>query len=192
MSANVVVITERPTGSRVSLVRHTLGARRAAQRSERPKAEGAATDRLLIMRTGIVDHGTPAFDRLVHITKCQRPWWAHQRRQTVDQLDSRRRLPARCAFHPRWRRFHLGSSTSPPRTGPQNRDMMTALPRALTDRSHCRHRNHPSTLGALRMRTDPALALTGRRCVSTRLLDAGFEFHHPKFDSAFPSLLVRG
>lgn len=66
-----------------------------------------------------------------------------------------------------------------------------ALPRALTDRSHRRHRNHSSTLGALRMRTDPALALTGRRCVSTRLLDTGFEFHHPKFDSALQSLLVR-
>jgi NAD dependent epimerase/dehydratase family enzyme len=42
------------------------------------------------------------------------------------------------------------------------------------------------------MRTDPALALTGRRCIPRRLTDAGFEFAHPTFDSAVRGLLSDG
>jgi NAD dependent epimerase/dehydratase family enzyme len=40
------------------------------------------------------------------------------------------------------------------------------------------------------MGSDPALALTGRRCVPRRLLDAGFEFEHPTFDDALADLLA--
>ena len=40
------------------------------------------------------------------------------------------------------------------------------------------------------MRTDPALALTGRRCVPRRLLEDGFEFEHPHFDDAVRDLLA--
>jgi hypothetical protein len=38
-------------------------------------------------------------------------------------------------------------------------------------------------------RGDPALALTGRRCVSTRLLDASFAFAHPTLEDALVDLL---
>ena len=38
------------------------------------------------------------------------------------------------------------------------------------------------------MRTDPALALTGRRCVPRRLADAGFDFEYPTFDDAVADL----
>jgi NAD dependent epimerase/dehydratase family enzyme len=34
------------------------------------------------------------------------------------------------------------------------------------------------------LRTDPALALTGRRCVPRRLLEAGFEFAYPTLPPA--------
>jgi len=40
------------------------------------------------------------------------------------------------------------------------------------------------------MRTDPALALTGRRCVPRRLLDAGFTLDHPTFAEAVSDLLI--
>jgi uncharacterized protein len=45
-------------------------------------------------------------------------------------------------------------------------------------------------IGAMFMRTDPALALTGRRCIPHRLSDAGFKFAHPTFDSAVRHLLA--
>lgn len=73
----------------------------------------------------------------------------------------------------------------------RNRDMMAALRSAL-------HRPwSPPTprplvhLGALLMRSDPALALTGRRCVPRRLRDAGFEFEHATFLEAVADLLDR-
>jgi NAD dependent epimerase/dehydratase family enzyme len=46
-------------------------------------------------------------------------------------------------------------------------------------------------LGAVLLRTDPALALTGRRAVPARLLDAGFCFAHPDLDDALRDLLAR-
>ncbi|WP_229022905.1 DUF1731 domain-containing protein [Actinomarinicola tropica] len=49
----------------------------------------------------------------------------------------------------------------------------------------------PVHLGALLTRTDPALALTGRRCVPSRLTDAGFDFEHPTFDDALADLTGR-
>lgn len=45
-------------------------------------------------------------------------------------------------------------------------------------------------VGAWLMRTDPALALTGRRCIPRRLQEAGFEFRHPELDEAIAALLV--
>lgn len=44
-------------------------------------------------------------------------------------------------------------------------------------------------LGAFIMRSDPALALTGRRCAPARLLDAGFEFEYPELGAALDDLL---
>lgn len=66
----------------------------------------------------------------------------------------------------------------------QNRDMMAALRATL-------HRpwSPPAPkllvhLGAFLMGSDPALALTGRRGIPRRLLDAGFSFDHPTFAGA--------
>lgn len=56
-----------------------------------------------------------------------------------------------------------------------------------------RPRHDPSSiLAGLVMRTDPALALTGRRCVPRRLLEAGFEFRHTTFESAIHELISAG
>ncbi|MFI6291927.1 DUF1731 domain-containing protein [Nonomuraea sp. NPDC050790] len=45
-------------------------------------------------------------------------------------------------------------------------------------------------LGARLLRTDPALALTRRRCVPTRLLGSAFHFRHPDLNEALTHLLT--
>jgi NAD dependent epimerase/dehydratase family enzyme len=45
--------------------------------------------------------------------------------------------------------------------------------------------------GAVLLRTDPALALTGRRAVPARLEEAGFAFEHPELEKALEDLLRR-
>jgi hypothetical protein len=44
-------------------------------------------------------------------------------------------------------------------------------------------------LGAVLLRTDPALALTGRRAVSRVLAEAGFGFRFPRLEDAIADLL---
>jgi hypothetical protein len=46
-------------------------------------------------------------------------------------------------------------------------------------------------LGAVLLRTDPALALTGRRAVSALLAQAGFEFTRPELSGALADLVPR-
>ena len=72
----------------------------------------------------------------------------------------------------------------------RNRDMMTELRRAV-------HRPWsppmPAPLvhvGAVLLRTDPGLALTGRRCIPNVLDHAGFEFTHERFAGALDHLLT--
>lgn len=151
---------------------------------------GATAERLVVMRTGIVlAAGTPAFERLTRLVKfglggriaSGRQWvsWIH-----VDDFVRAVRFL-----------YDGGGSgvdgivhvTAPKPV--QNREMMATLRRAL-------HRPwSPPTpaplvhVGALLLRSDPALALTGRRCVPGRLLDAGFGFEHPDFAAAVNDLL---
>jgi uncharacterized protein (TIGR01777 family) len=153
---------------------------------------GANTERLVTLRTGIVlDNDTPALDRLRALARwglggrvgSGRQWvsWIH----IEDWLAIARELllptgPAISGV------IHA--------TGPnpvRNADLMAAL-RASVGRPAA-----PPTpgilvhLGALVLRTDPALALTGRRVVPTRLLDAGFDFRHPDLGEALTDLGVR-
>jgi hypothetical protein len=152
-------------------------------------AQRVDAERLVVLRAGIVlDHGTPAFDRLTRLTRLglggrigsgdQWTSWIH-----VD--DFLRALRFVCDRQALDGVIHL---TAP--NPIQNRDMMAAL------RSALRRPWSPPTpkplvhLGARLMGSDPALALTGRRCVPRRLLDAGFEFEHPTFDDALADLLA--
>ena len=151
---------------------------------------GARADRLVILRTGIVlDTDTPAFDRLSRLTRfglggriaSGDQWisWIH----IDDYLRALRFVIERPAL------AGIVHVTSP--TPIRNRDMMAALWSAL------RRPWSPPTpvplvhVGARLMRTDPALALTGRRCVPRRLVEAGFEFEHPDFGAAISALLER-
>ena len=149
---------------------------------------GAATERLVVMRTGIVlDHGTPAFDRLIRLTKLGLGGRISTGEQWISWIHVADFLRA-----VRFIRDHDDIAGIVHITAPspiRNRDMMAALRDAL-GRPWSPPTPRPLVhLGALLVRSDPALALTGRRCVPKRLADAGFEFDHPNFDAALQDLL---
>jgi uncharacterized protein len=155
-------------------------------------AAGARAERQVVMRTGIVlDRGTPALDRLVTLVRwglasgrigSGRQWlsWIH----IADFLAALRRLidgPDLSGV------VHV--------TGPgpvRNAELMAAL-RAVLRRPLAVPNPAPLVrLGALLLGTDPALALTGRRCLPARLRAADFEFAHPSLEPALANLIARG
>lgn len=153
--------------------------------------EGANAGRLVVLRTGIVlDNDTPALDRLWSLARwglggrvgpgTQWVSWTH----VDDWLAIVRTIlepesplsgvlhatgpePARNADLMAALRFSLGRPAAPP------------TPAALV------------RIGAMLLRTDPALALTGRRAVPARLLENGFRFAHPELDEALADLRDR-
>jgi uncharacterized protein (TIGR01777 family) len=150
---------------------------------------GAPAHRQVIMRTGIVlDGGMPAMQRLVSLTKAGlggriasgKQWisWIH----IDDFLAAMRHIISATELD------GIVHITSPNPT--RNADLMKAL----------RHQLHrppvPPTpslavhVGAWIMGSDPALALTGRRCLPRKLLATGFEFRHPTIDGALAHLLA--
>jgi NAD dependent epimerase/dehydratase family enzyme len=79
-------------------------------------------------------------------------------------------------------------------TGPEpvrNADLMAALRRSLGRPAAPPTPAFLVRLGAVLLRTDPALALTGRRAVPARLLENGFRFTHPDLDEALTDLRSR-
>ena len=153
--------------------------------------DGANTDRLVVMRTGIVlDNDAPALDRLRWLARwglggrvgpgTQWISWVH----IDDWLAIVRTALARGS----------GLEGVLHATGPEptrNADLMAALRRSVG------RAVAPPTpallvrLGAVLLRTDPALALTGRRAVPARLLAGGFQFSHPDLDEALADLETR-
>lgn len=150
-------------------------------------AAGAVTERLVTMRTGIVlDTGTPAFNRLARLTHFGLGGRIGTGDQWISWIHIDDFLRAVSFLRARSDLSGVVHVTAPEPV--LNRDMMASLRQAL-------HRPwSPPTprplvhAGALLMRTDPALALTGRRCVPRRLADAGFDFGYPTFDDAVADL----
>lgn len=156
--------------------------------------EGARADRLVVLRTGIVlDNDTPALDRLLSLAR----WGLGGRVGPGTQWISWIHVDDWLAvvsllFDPATGTTALTGVVHA--TGPEpvrNRDLMAALRRAV-------HRPAaPPTpgilvrLGAVLLRTDPALALTGRRAVPARLLASGFRFTHADLDEALADLRRR-
>jgi uncharacterized protein (TIGR01777 family) len=155
-------------------------------------AAGANADRLVTLRTGIVlDNDTPALDRLSSLARwglggrvgpgTQWVSWIH----IDDWLGIVRHFlqpggPAGSGI------FHA--------TGPRparNSDLMAALRRSVGRPAAPPTPRLLVRLGAVVLRTDPALALTGRRAVPARLLEAGFDFTHPDLDEALADLKDR-
>ncbi|WP_204003937.1 epimerase [Virgisporangium aurantiacum] len=152
-------------------------------------AAGARAGRQVVLRTGVVlDRGTPALNRLAGLARwglggrvgSGRQWvsWLH----VADFLT----IVRRSLDDPAMADVVHATSPNPVR----NAELMAALRRVL------RRPPAPPTpaplvrVGALLLRTDPALALTGRRCVPRRLLDAGFGFARPDLLPALRDLLT--
>lgn len=156
--------------------------------------EAAATDatagRQVILRTGIVlDRHTPAFDRLTGLVRWGLGGRIGSGGQWVSWLHIDDYLAiVRLALDDR-SLFGVMHATSPaPVT---NAELMATL------RCVLRRPPAPPTpawavrAGATLLRTDAALALTGRRCVPRRLLDAGFAFSFPQLRPAIENLVRR-
>jgi hypothetical protein len=143
-------------------------------------------DRAVLLRTGIVlDRDTPALDRLAGLARWGlggrigdgRQWvsWVH----IEDWLAIVRRVLEGGAG------VLVASSPNPVR----NAELMAALRRAVHRPPAPPTPTFAVRLGALVLRSDPALALTGRRAVPKRLLAEGFSFRHPHIEEALRDLL---
>ncbi len=153
-------------------------------------AQGCPADRLVVLRTGLVlDRGAPAYERLARLTRFGLGGRIGPGDQWVSWIHVHDFLGAIAFLR---RDSSIGGVvhvTSPEPV--RNRDLMAAF-------RHAPHRPwSPPTptplvhLGAWAMRTDAALALTGRRCVPSRLLEAGFTFAFPGLDGALAELTGR-
>ncbi|WP_327002076.1 DUF1731 domain-containing protein [Dactylosporangium sp. NBC_01737] len=152
-------------------------------------AAGAPAQRQVVLRTGIVlDRATPAMHRLAGLVRWGLGGRVGHGRQWISWLHVADMLAVvrRCLDDPQLSGVVHATSPEPVR----NAELMAALRQAL------RRPPAPPTpaplvrLGAFVLRTDPALALTGRRCVPARLQRAGFQFAHPQLRAALGDLLA--
>ncbi len=149
---------------------------------------GAPAKRSMILRTGIVlDNNVPAMNRLTGIVKFGlggrigngKQWisWIH----VDDFLLAIEFLINTTAID------GVVHVTSPePVT---NAHLMAALRRELHRPPAIPTPALAVKLGAVVLNSDAALALTGRRCVPAKLIDAGFDFKFPTIDDALADLL---
>ena len=151
-------------------------------------ARRARAERQVILRMSLVlDNDTPVLDRLTKLVRLGLGGRIASGRQWISWIHVHDMLAAL--------RFVVASDvdgvvnvTSPQPV--QNAALMAELRR---------HLNRPWSppapaplvkVGAWLMGSDPALALTGRRCVPERLLDAGFDFQFADLSAALDDLFV--
>ncbi|WP_216653759.1 TIGR01777 family oxidoreductase [Nocardioides sp. zg-DK7169] len=154
--------------------------------------EGANAVRLSTLRTGIVlDTDTPALDRLLGLARWGLGGRVGPGTQWISWLHIEDWLRVvRLLLGPEG----AGLSGIVHVTGPQpvrNAELMAALRRSVRRPASPPTPSPLVRVGAVLLRTDPALALTGRRAVPARLLEAGFEFRHPDLDAALADLVSR-
>lgn len=145
--------------------------------------------RQVVLRMGIVlDPGTPALNRLTGLVRWGLGGRAGDGRQWVSWIHVDDLLGAvRHVLDDATLRGVVHVTAPNP---VRNAELMRALRTVLRGPAA-----PPAPAGLVRpgawlLRTDPALALTGRRCVPRRLLEAGFEFEHPDLLPALRHLLA--
>jgi uncharacterized protein (TIGR01777 family) len=149
-------------------------------------AKAANCDRQVTFRMSLVlDRDTPVLDRLSLLVKLGVGGQISSGRQWVSWIHVRDMLRAlRFVVHNETEGVVNATSPHPV----QNKTLMKEL------RRHLNRPWSPPTpavfvkLGAWLMGSDPAIALTGRRCVPSRLLEAGFDFELPDLRSALDDL----
>ncbi len=157
-------------------------------------AQGLNADRTVVLRTSIVlDRDTPALDRLAGLVRwglggriaSGQQWfsWIHvddwlsiavQALEGQDPVGSLQGVVHATSPHP-----------------VRNLDLMRTLRKVLRRPAAVPTPAWAVRAGAVLLRTDPALALTGRRAVPARLEEAGFTFQHPELTEALEDLLRR-
>lgn len=151
-------------------------------------ADGVRAGRQVVLRTAVVlDPGTPALDRLTGLVRWGLGGRVGSGRQWVSWLhiDDLLAIVRRGLDDSGLSGVVHATSPNPVR----NRELMATL-RALMHRPPA-----PPTpaalarLGAWVLRTDPELALIGRRCVPERLTAAGYTFTHPHLRPALAACL---
>ncbi len=155
-------------------------------------ADGANTERLVTLRTGIVlDNHTPALDRLWSLARWGLGGRVGRGTQWVSwiHIDDWLAIVRELLDPPGAALSGVVHATGP--NPVRNVDLMAALRRSVGRPAAPPTPKALVHLGAMVLRTDPALALTGRRAVPARLLAAGFGFHHPDLDEALADLRAR-
>lgn len=155
-------------------------------------ADGANTERLVTLRTGIVlDNDTPALDRLWSLARWGLGGRVGRGTQWVSwiHIDDWLAIVRELLDPPGAALSGVVHATGP--NPVRNVDLMAALRRSVGRPAAPPTPKALVHLGAMVLRTDPALALTGRRAVPARLLAAGFGFHHPDLDEALADLRAR-
>jgi uncharacterized protein len=148
----------------------------------------APAERSVVLRTGVVfDNDTPAMGRLVSITcaglggriASGHQWisWIHidDFISVIDHIIATRQINGV---------VHV-TSPNPVR----NAELMSSLRRLLHRPPALPTPTWAVKIGAWALGSDPALALTGRRCVPAQLLASGFEFRWTQIDDALGDVL---
>lgn len=155
-------------------------------------ADGANTERLVTLRTGIVlDNDTPALDRLWSLARWGLGGRVGRGTQWVSwiHIDDWLAIVRELLDPPGAALSGVVHATGP--NPVRNVDLMAALRRSVGRPAAPPTPKALVHLGAMVLRTDPALALTGRRALPARLLAAGFGFRHPDLDEALADLRAR-
>lgn len=153
--------------------------------------QGAHTERLVLLRTSIVlDRDAPALQILARLTRAGLGGRVGSGRQWFSWI-----------HHEDWQRIAVAALGFDPQVRIPDGPLIAAAPHPLRNADLMsalrRHLNRPAApptpapllrLGAVMLRSDPALALTGRHCTSMVLADAGFRFAHPDIDSALSEI----
>lgn len=144
----------------------------------------ASTERTVLARPSITigGHGDPATAQLVRLARFGLGGRVGSGRQWVSWIaadDLFRALTAAVCDPSMSGLYHL-TSPNPVR----NEDLMSAYRRAVGRGFGLPSPTLVTKVGAWMLGSDPGLALTGRRCVPTRLLAEGFEFAVPEVDDA--------
>ena len=163
-----------------------------AERWERA-LDGAAAAHQVVLRTGIVlQTGTPAMDRLLLLARTGLGGRVGTGRQWVSWLHVEDWVRiVLCAMDLEEPSLPSGLVIAAAPHPVRNAEMMRILRRAFGRRVGLPTPAPVLRLGAVLLRTDPALGLTGRHATSRVLRDAGFTFRHPTFDQAVRDLLPR-
>ncbi|MFC5380477.1 TIGR01777 family oxidoreductase [Aquipuribacter nitratireducens] len=150
--------------------------------------DGVHAASVVVLRTSIVlDRDSPALDRLLLLTRWGLGGRVGSGRQWVSwiHIEDWLAIVRATLTDPSLSGVLIASSPSPVR----NSQLMADL-RAVVGRPPVPPTPTPVVrLGALLLRTDPALGLTGRRVLPARLQAAGFDFAHVELHSALRDLI---